>query len=124
MTENTKDWNEKDFNEAILRRFYDRSIDQFFQLEKEIWKLVGCDDDPYPGLEDGRQYSFYLDDDQIMYGIPGTDDYYGGDIYGTAIFRGKHFTIAVFDDGCGNRNRVILLDNTKAVSHKAFGKSV
>lgn len=98
----------------------DQSIDQFFQLEQEIWKLVGCDEVHYPGLEDGRQDSFFLDDRSILYGTPGTDEYYGGEIYHTAIFRGSKFTIAVFDDGCGNRNRVILLDNKKAVSYEAF----
>lgn len=90
-------------------------INRFFELEEEIWKLAGCDKAHYPGVEDGRHHTFCLTDHDITYGVRGEEDHYGGDIYGTAIFRGEKYTIAVYDNGCGDRKCPILLDNSKSV---------
>jgi hypothetical protein len=95
-------------------------IQQFFELEDQIWALAGEDKTHYPGLQDCTDSNFYLDDNEIIYGQPGTDDYYGGDIYGTAIFRGKDYTIVVIDDGCGNHRCPLLLENSKAVDRDSF----
>lgn len=93
-----------------------KQIDSFFQQEEQIWKLAGCDKAHYPGVEDGRHHTFCLTDRDIIYGTPGDEnDQYGGDIYGTAIFRGEHYTIVVYDNGCGDRKCPVLLDNTKSV---------
>lgn len=94
----------------------DKLIDRFFEYEEQVWKLAGCDEVQYPGLTDGRHYKFCLTDDDIIFGDPDDkDDQYSGEIYGTAIFRGEHYTIAVYDNGCGDRKCPILLDNSKSV---------
>ena len=98
-------------------------IDSFFETEREIWKLVGEDEVQYQGVTDGRECSYYLDENEILYRWPdaeNNDNYYGGEIYGTAIFRGKKYTIAVYDNGCGDRKCPILLTNSKAVERDEF----
>lgn len=96
------------------------TVSKFFELEKQIWALAGADDAHYKGLEDCTSFSFYLNDSEVVYGEPGTEDYWGGEVYGTAIFRGEKYTIAVMDDGCGNRRCPLLFDNSKAVDYGAF----
>jgi hypothetical protein len=95
-------------------------IEQFNDLERKLWALAGEDDVHYKGLDDCTDYSFYLSDSEALYGEPGTNNYWGGEIYGTAIFRGENYTIAVIDDGCGNRCCPLLFDNSKAVDQEAF----
>lgn len=95
-------------------------IKQFFELEDQVWALAGADKAHYAGLEDCTDSQFALDENEVIYGEPGSDDYYGGDVYGTAIFRGENYTIVVIDDNCGNRHRPLLFDNTKAVDRDAF----
>ncbi len=96
-------------------------IEKFFDLEKQVWALAGASDVHYKGLDDCTQYSFYLDDTEAVYGIPRTQDYWGGGVYGTAIFRGEKYTIAVINDGCGNHKCPLLFDNSKAVDTGVFG---
>lgn len=95
-------------------------IDQFFELEAYIWSLVGCDEVHYSGLEDARDSSFFINKREVLYGTLGDkDSYYGGDLYSRAVFRGKDYTIVVYDNGCGGRTTV-LFDNTKEVEEEAF----
>jgi hypothetical protein len=95
-------------------------IKQFFDLEAQIWALVGEDTARYSGVEDCTDSSFALDENEVVYGQPGSDDYYDGTIYGTAIFRGPSYTIAVINDNCGNSRRPLLFKNSKAVEKDAF----
>lgn len=97
-------------------------IDQFFELEKKIWALVGCEDVAYPGLEDARHFSFCIDNGDLLYGTPG-GDYWGGELYGRApgaVWKSEKYTIAVYDNGCGDRKCPVLFDNSKAVDREAF----
>jgi hypothetical protein len=95
-------------------------IKQFFDLETQIWAMVGEDAVHYSGVEDHTDSSFALDNHEVLYGEPGSNDYYSGDIYGTAIFRGPNYTIAVINDNCGNPRRPLLFKNSKAVEKDAF----
>jgi len=95
-------------------------INKYFELESKIWRLVGCEEAQYPGLEDGRDYHFFLSDREVLFGTPGSNEYWSGDIYGTAIFRGDKFTIVVYDNGCGDRKCSILFANEMAVDREAF----
>lgn len=97
-----------------------KKINKFFSLEQKIWAHVGCPEDYYSGLEDHTEDSFTISSCDVLWGTPGTEDYYGGEVYGQAIFRGKHYTVAVIDDGQGNKRRPLLFDNTKEVEYEAF----
>jgi len=97
-----------------------KKIKKFFSLEQKIWKHVGCPEDYYSGLRDCTETSFAISSDNVLYGTPGTDDVYGGEVYGKAVFRGKHYTIAVVDDGQGNRQKPLLFDNTQEVDYEEF----
>ena len=97
-----------------------KKIETFFQLEKELWALAGEEDVHYSGLQDCTDDSFAISNGDVLYGTPGTEDYYGGEVYGSALFRGKHYTIAVVDDGQGNRKRPLLFDNNNEVEYEEF----
>lgn len=93
-------------------------IKQFFDLEREIWALAGCDDVLYSGVEDGTQNDWYLSKMDFFWGKAGTEEYYGGSP--RCSFKGEHYTIIVFDDGQGNSQRACLVDNSKETTYEAF----
>lgn len=93
-------------------------IKHFFELERQIWNLVGCEEVYYAGVQDGTDSDFYLGEYDLLFGAAGTEDYYGGEV--RCCFRGEQHTIVVYDDGQGNRQCVILLDNGKETTYEAF----
>jgi len=94
-------------------------IEQFFELEKQIWTLVDKDEVHYRGIIDYTGEPFGIGERYVMWGEVGNPC--GGGIYGTAVFRGDDYTIVAIYDGCG-AIRPFLFENSEEISYETMAE--
>jgi hypothetical protein len=104
-------------------------MDQMNENIKVFWKSFGTDPMPYNicdmrdyfWIQSRRQFSWWDTESlQTAKDESGSDDpndwdpYYAGVVYGTSVWTTSDFTVAVLDDGCGNRDAYLFTNKNKA----------
>ena len=92
-------------------------IKKLLEAKKGIYKHVGIDDGCSYSIDDGTNYYWLVEDDQITYAedkkeiIDDSENYYSLDCY--HVYEGKEYTAVLIDD----HNMILMLfDNNKVIS--------
>lgn len=105
-------------------------MDQINDLTENFWKHFGVSPVPYDicdmrgcsWVQRGREFGWWEYEAQLQNEktTSGSDDpgdwdpMYTGDVYGTSVWTTSEFTVAVLDNGCGDRD-AYLFDNKNRI---------
>ena len=111
-------------------RTLEEAMDTLTDADKTIWAHFGLDPMPYnlcdmrmnPWVRQGaRSVGWWESTEQLqqVQEVAESDDpedwdiMYGGTIYGTSLWSTAEYTVAVLDDGCGNRDAYLFANKNK-----------